>query len=141
MVAVLRDQHVIVPRGDTVLEAAELAKRSQQEMEAYRVQLTAQAKKESDELVALQRQRIRELTGFHFRRKMSQVEKRQAEIAASYARHGAACLSVLTDVQFFQGHANYLQQARAACALTVLANGCGEMMIALRVSRASMILK
>ncbi len=43
-----------------------------------------------------------------------------AEIAASYARHGAACLSVLTDVQFFQGHADYLRQARAACALPVL---------------------
>jgi indole-3-glycerol phosphate synthase len=43
-----------------------------------------------------------------------------AEIAASYAQHGAACLSVLTDVQFFQGDAAYLQQARAACALPVL---------------------
>jgi len=43
-----------------------------------------------------------------------------AEIAASYARHGAACLSVLTDTQFFQGHADYLRQARAACALPVL---------------------
>ena len=43
-----------------------------------------------------------------------------AEIAASYAAHGAACLSVLTDEQFFQGHADYLQQARAACALPVL---------------------
>jgi indole-3-glycerol phosphate synthase len=43
-----------------------------------------------------------------------------AEIAASYARHGAACLSVLTDQQFFQGHADYLPQARAACALPVL---------------------
>ena len=43
-----------------------------------------------------------------------------AEIAASYARHGAACLSVLTDEQFFQGHADYLAQARAACALPVL---------------------
>ena len=45
---------------------------------------------------------------------------RPAEIAASYARHGAACLSVLTDQQFFQGSAEYLQQARAACALPVL---------------------
>lgn len=43
-----------------------------------------------------------------------------AEIAASYARHGAACLSVLTDEGFFQGHADYLRQARAACALPVL---------------------
>jgi len=45
---------------------------------------------------------------------------RPVEIAQSYARHGAACLSVLTDVQFFQGSVEYLQQARAACELPVL---------------------
>ena len=43
-----------------------------------------------------------------------------ADIAAGYAEHGAACLSVLTDVSFFQGSAQYFQQARAACALPVL---------------------
>jgi indole-3-glycerol phosphate synthase len=45
---------------------------------------------------------------------------RPAEIAASYERHGAACLSVLTDEQFFQGSAAYLKQAREACSLPVL---------------------
>jgi len=45
---------------------------------------------------------------------------RPAEIAASYAAGGAACLSVLTDVDFFQGADAYLQQARASCALPVL---------------------
>ncbi|HXH01757.1 MAG TPA: indole-3-glycerol phosphate synthase TrpC [Candidatus Competibacteraceae bacterium] len=43
-----------------------------------------------------------------------------AEIARSYAAHGAACLSVLTDRDFFQGHEDYLVEARAACALPVL---------------------
>jgi len=41
-------------------------------------------------------------------------------IAESYAKHGAACLSVLTDERFFQGSAAYLHEARAACLLPVL---------------------
>jgi indole-3-glycerol phosphate synthase len=45
---------------------------------------------------------------------------RPAEIADDYEKHGATCLSVLTDRQFFQGSTEYLQQARAACALPVL---------------------
>lgn len=45
---------------------------------------------------------------------------RPAEIAASYQAGGAACLSVLTDAEYFQGSPGYLMQARAVCALPVL---------------------
>lgn len=45
---------------------------------------------------------------------------RPADIAASYERGGAACLSVLTDRDFFQGHEDYLIEARAACQLPVI---------------------
>jgi indole-3-glycerol phosphate synthase len=43
-----------------------------------------------------------------------------ADIAQSYAEYGAACLSVLTDQQFFQGCVDFLKQARASCQLPVL---------------------
>ena len=43
-----------------------------------------------------------------------------ADIAQTYAENGAACLSVLTDQQFFQGRIDYLKQARASCPLPVL---------------------
>jgi len=43
-----------------------------------------------------------------------------AEIAMSYAKHGAACLSVLTDVEYFKGCTEFLIEARAACELPVI---------------------
>ena len=43
-----------------------------------------------------------------------------AEIALSYEKHGAACLSVLTDLDYFQGCNAYLQESRAACSIPVL---------------------
>lgn len=43
-----------------------------------------------------------------------------AEIASIYNQHGACCLSVLTDIEFFQGHPDYLAQAKANCTLPVL---------------------
>ncbi len=45
---------------------------------------------------------------------------RPAEIARAYAENGAACLSVLTDQQYFKGHADFLKAARAACDIPVL---------------------
>jgi indole-3-glycerol phosphate synthase len=42
------------------------------------------------------------------------------EIAQSYAAHGATCLSVLTDQEYFMGSAEYLKEARAACTLPVI---------------------
>ena len=43
-----------------------------------------------------------------------------AAIARSYEQHGAACVSVLTDKDFFQGGEDFLQQARNACSLPVI---------------------
>lgn len=51
---------------------------------------------------------------------MIRADFHPSDIATDYACHGAACLSVLTDVQYFQGGYDHLRQARAACSLPVL---------------------
>ncbi|WP_462330640.1 indole-3-glycerol phosphate synthase TrpC [Thiohalocapsa halophila] len=53
-------------------------------------------------------------------RGLLRADFRPADIAASYARGGAACLSVLTDRDFFQGDPQHLMDARGACALPVI---------------------
>lgn len=58
--------------------------------------------------------------GHSSRTNTSSFEFLPAGIAKTYAQHGAACLSVLTDRQFFMGSPEYLQEARAACLLPVL---------------------
>src|SRR6185369_14711145 len=72
------------------------------------------------QIVAVKREVIAEIKKASPSKRLLRADFIAADIAQSYAESGAACLSVLTDRQFFQGQVDYLKQARASCDLPVL---------------------
>ena len=112
ILAVKRDEILVARKSEpleVVREAAELAPPPRDFIGAIRAKLAA-----SKAAVIAEIKKASPSKG------VIRPDFRPAEIAKNYEQGGAACLSVLTDRQFFQGSTEYLQEARGACGLPVL---------------------